>query len=246
VRKVDRAKYDEKLRQILEAAEGCFRRDGFRGASIGDICAAARMSPGHLYHYFDSKEAIIEALFELRLERAAATFVDLTLTPNKDLITAISEGLDRVLKDVRAHGSSLDLEMSAESARNPTIAKIASRADRGVRSLLSRLVRQGQERGQIDPGLDPDLVAAVVHSIFFGLNRLGAVRDPAFDVNAALDILKLLMERFLRPQAVRATKQVRRPKREEKGRKIPAARATLTPNSAQKGRSNNSESDRSH
>jgi TetR/AcrR family transcriptional regulator, repressor for uid operon len=220
MRKVDQAKYDEKRQHILEAAEGCFRRDGFRGATIGDICATARMSPGHLYHYFDSKEAIIEALFELRLEREAAIVGELTLTPDVDLITTMCGWLDRRMKDVRAHGSSLGLEMRAESARNPAVAKIASRADRGTRELLSQLLREGQERGQVDPGLDPDTVAAIVHGIIFGLNRLGAIRDPTFDVKAASDMLKLLMERFLRPQAIGTARQVRHPKREENGRKV--------------------------
>jgi TetR/AcrR family transcriptional regulator, repressor for uid operon len=206
MRKVDRAKYDEKRQHILEAAEECFRRDGFRGASIGDICTAARMSPGHLYHYFDSKEAIIEALFELRLEREAAIVGELTLIPNADLIAALCGWLDRRVKDVRAGGSSLGLEMRAESARNPTIAKIASRADRGTRELLSHFIREGQERGQVDPGLDPDSVAAVVHSIIFGLNRLGAIRDSMFDVKGASATLKLLIERFLRPQAIRTAR----------------------------------------
>src|SRR6266851_6501514 len=116
MRKVDRAKYDEKRQHILEAAERCFQRDGFRGASIGDICAAARMSPGHLYHYFDSKEAIIEAIFESRLERETAIVGE--LAPNTDLITALCGWLDRRVKDVRANGSSIGLEMRAESARN--------------------------------------------------------------------------------------------------------------------------------
>jgi TetR/AcrR family transcriptional regulator, repressor for uid operon len=206
VRRVDRAKYDQRRRQILEAAEGCFQRDGFRGASIADICAAARMSPGHLYHYFDSKEAIIAALFESRLDREEAIVGELTLTPNVDVITAICAWLDQRLKDVRGHGSSLGLEMRAESARNPAIAKITSRADRGVRQLLSRLVGEGQERGQIDPALNPDGVAAVVHSIIFGLNRLGAIRDSTFDVKVASAMLKLLIERFLKPQANRRPK----------------------------------------
>src|SRR5260370_27277026 len=178
------------------------------------------MSPGQLYHYFDSKEAIIEALFELRLEREAAIVGELTLTPNADLIAGLCGWLDRRVKDVRAHGSSIGLEMRAESARNPAIAKIASRSDRGVRELLSRLVHEGQERGQVDPELDPDIVAALLHSIIFGLNRLGSIRDRTFDVNAASDMLKLLMERFLRPQAIRAAKRVRHPEREENARKF--------------------------
>jgi TetR/AcrR family transcriptional repressor of uid operon len=220
VRRVDRAKYDEKRQLILEAAEECFRRDGFRGATIGDICAATRISPGHLYHYFDSKEAIIEALFESRLKQEAAIVDELTLTPNKDIVTTICGWLDQRVKDVRAHGSSLGLEMRAESARNPAIAKIVSLADRGVRELLSRVIRQGQERGQVDPGLDPESAAAVVHSVIFGLNRLGAIRDPPFNMKAASAMLKLLVERFLRPQANLAPKQDRHSERQENGRKI--------------------------
>jgi TetR/AcrR family transcriptional regulator, repressor for uid operon len=221
MRKVDQTKYDEKRRHILEAAEGCFQRDGFRGASIGDICAAARMSPGHLYHYFDSKEAIVEGIFEMRLPREAEIVGELGLTPNADFVTAICGWLDQRMKDVRAHGTSLGLEMRAESARNPAIAKIVSRADRRVRQFLSRLLREGQKREQVDPALDPESVAAVLHSIIFGLNRLGAVRDSTFDVKAAAATLKLLIERFLRPQEIAGVKQARHPKREENERKIP-------------------------
>jgi TetR/AcrR family transcriptional repressor of uid operon len=221
MRKVDQAKYDEKRRHILEAAEGCFQRDGFRGASIGDICAAARMSPGHLYHYFDSKEAIVEGIFEMRLQEETEIVGELGLTPNADFVTAICGWLDQRMKDVRAHGTSLGLEMRAESARNPAIAKIVSRADRRVRQFLSRLLREGQKREQVDPALDPESVAAVLHSIIFGLNRLGAVRDSTFDVKAAAATLKLLIERFLRPQEIAGVKQARHPKHEENERKIP-------------------------
>ena len=217
MRKLDLAKHDEKRRHILKAAEECFLRDGFRGASIGDICAAAQMSPGHLYHYFASKEAIIEALFELRLERSAAVVGQ--LTPDEDLVTALHGWLDRRIREIRAASSSLGLEMMAESARNPAIAKISSRADRGVRELLSRLIHDGQERGQVDPALDPDNAAVIVHCIIFGLNRLGAIRDPGFDVTSASAMLKLLLERFLKPQA--ATSR-RHPRREAK--KISTAR----------------------
>jgi TetR/AcrR family transcriptional regulator, repressor for uid operon len=224
MRKVDQAKYDEKRRRILAAAEGCFQRDGFRGASIGEICAAARMSPGHLYHYFDSKEAIVEGIFEIRLQQEEEIVSELRLTPNADFVTAICGWLNQRMKDVRAHGSSLGLEMRAESARNPAIAKIVARADRHVRQFLSGLLREGQRREQVDPALDPESVAAVVHSIIFGLNRLGAIREAGFDVKAASASLKLLVERFLRPQAIAIAKQVRRPKREENGRRYRSER----------------------
>ena len=215
MRKVDQAKYDERRQQILKAAEGCFRRDGLRGASIDAICTAAHMSPGHLYHYFDSKEAIIEAIFESHQKREAAAFAE--LKSEEDLVTAMSEWLDRRLKNTRAN-ISLSLELRAESARNPAIARIVNRADRGVRELLSRLICEGQARGQIDPGLDPEIVAAVLHSIIFGLNRLGTISDSTFDTEAASAMLNLLMERFLRPQKIQSTRRVRHTKRETDGK----------------------------
>ena len=42
----------------LAAAQRCFVRSGFHGASMQDICAEAGMSPGNLYRYFPSKEAL--------------------------------------------------------------------------------------------------------------------------------------------------------------------------------------------
>ena len=55
---------DQQTQRILEAAKTCFVRSGFQGASMQQICAEAGMSPGALYRYFSSKEAIIEAICE--------------------------------------------------------------------------------------------------------------------------------------------------------------------------------------
>lgn len=51
-----------KRRQILEGARQVFRAKGFDGASMETIAKAANVSKGTLYVYFDSKEALFEAL----------------------------------------------------------------------------------------------------------------------------------------------------------------------------------------
>ena len=52
----------DKRRQILEGARAVFLAAGFDGASMGEIARAAGVSKGTLYVYFDSKEALFEAL----------------------------------------------------------------------------------------------------------------------------------------------------------------------------------------
>jgi AcrR family transcriptional regulator len=51
-----------KRRQILDGAREVFLAEGFDGASMGSIAKAAGVSKGTLYVYFDSKEALFEAL----------------------------------------------------------------------------------------------------------------------------------------------------------------------------------------
>ncbi|GJD48377.1 HTH-type transcriptional regulator BetI [Methylobacterium crusticola] len=52
----------DKRRQILDGAREVFLASGFDGASMGAIAKAAGVSKGTLYVYFDSKEALFEAL----------------------------------------------------------------------------------------------------------------------------------------------------------------------------------------
>src|SRR5262245_5297174 len=53
-----------KRRQIIEGARAVFLAQGFDGASMGEIARQAAVSKGTLYVYFDSKEALFEAIVE--------------------------------------------------------------------------------------------------------------------------------------------------------------------------------------
>ncbi|EFG4742194.1 helix-turn-helix transcriptional regulator, partial [Escherichia coli] len=56
VRKRVPEQHEGRRQEILAAAHRCFLRHGLQGASISMICKEAAMSPGHLYHYFPSKD----------------------------------------------------------------------------------------------------------------------------------------------------------------------------------------------
>lgn len=194
MRKVDPDKYREKRQRILEAAGKCFTRKGFQGTTISDICAEAKISPGHLYHYFESKEAMVRALTEMRLENA------------EKAISKAMEGPDVFLALISAFGPVKDrhtrqamvLNMLAEAARNPAIAKILEDHSQAVKAHLSNFLRLGQSRGQIDPGLDPEMVALVLLCVADCSKSL-LLRDPKHDINKSLDVIKTMLTRFLTP-----------------------------------------------
>src|ERR1700740_2581853 len=96
MRTVDPAKHEEKRREILAAAGRFFVRSGFRGAAISAICTEAKISPGHLYHYFASKEAIVSAMAEASLAIADESFGEMAQA--SDALTALIGGMKRAEK----------------------------------------------------------------------------------------------------------------------------------------------------
>jgi len=57
---------DDRHEQIMEAALRVFAKKGFTGASNKDIAREAGITPGLIYHYFESKEALLKAIFDAR------------------------------------------------------------------------------------------------------------------------------------------------------------------------------------
>lgn len=194
MRKVDPVKHAGKRQEILEAAARCFARDGFHGATTAAICAEAGISPGHLYHYFASKEAIIAAMAEDSLERATKRLGD--IAEDSNIIATLAAEVEQTKpRHVRTKRPML-LEMMVEAGRNPAVAEILHKHSKGMRDLLTDLVRKGQDAGEVDPSLDADLVATILMGVVDS-SRILTVRDPKLDKSKAMDLLKTMIARFL-------------------------------------------------
>lgn len=220
MRKLDPIKHGEKRRQILEVAERCFLRDGFRGASISDICADAQMSPGHLYHYFKSKESIVRELTDLHLQRAASRFEEMTAKTN--VLDAFLNQVSVWRKKKGKRNPALFQEVVAEAGRNPAIAEILRRRTQALQDMLAGFLREGQQRGQIDRELDPDLTATVLLSLIDAIDSLSLNGDKQFNSGQAIDLLKTLFARILTPRSDGLSQRAKpRPRRARANRAMP-------------------------
>jgi len=194
MRKVNPEKHQEKKSGILKAAARCFARSGFRGASISDICEEAGIRSGHLYHYFDGKEAIVEAMVEAGLAQVAAEFARLENDP--DPLAPVRSELQKFVRRAAAGERAIAIEILAEAARNPKMERIVRRHTKRMRELLGGSLRRAQEAGSVDPELDPYLAAGLLISLFEAVKTL-PIRS--FKVNGAqtLELLDTLVTRFL-------------------------------------------------
>lgn len=121
--------------QILDAAEVCFLAEGFHGASMSRIAMAAKMSVGHIYQYFENKEAIIIALCERRFSGFERLLLAAEESPQSalSLVDAWISQFAWWIDPVRAP---LTLEIMSEAGRNPKIAKVVERIDRRFREIM--------------------------------------------------------------------------------------------------------------
>jgi TetR/AcrR family transcriptional repressor of uid operon len=187
--------------EILKAAQRCFVRSGFHGASMQEICTEAGMSPGNLYRYFPSKEALIAGIAERDRAEVAQQFARADL----------SRGLFPVLEGMAHHYFAererervlLCTEVMTEARRNPEIARISTSFDADVRKWLTELLHAAAERGDIPGDVNFDGVVTMLMVIADGVWWRRAL-DRDFDPEAVVPIFMDIMRHMLRgrPAAV--------------------------------------------
>ena len=181
--------------EILAAAQRCFVRNGFHGASMQDICAEAGMSPGNLYRYFPSKEALIAGIAERDRAEVGQQFASADLSQG---LFAVLEGLAHHHFAVRPKEQVLlCTEVMAESRRNPEIARISRGFDGDVRKWLGDLLHAAVARGDIPDDIDLDGVVTMLMVIADGVWWRRAL-DPDFDPKAMLPIFMDITRHMLR------------------------------------------------
>jgi AcrR family transcriptional regulator len=172
--------------EILDAAQRCFAQSGFHQASMQEICAEAGMSPGSLYRYFPSKEAIIAGISERNRADAAESFNAVNEAP--DFFTGLAGLARHHLVERTAEEVGLCAEIMAESRRSPEIARLYQDIERDIKGRIAALLQRAVDRGEIKPDLDVQNAATVLMVLGDGMSWRRAV-DPNFDPEAILPMI---------------------------------------------------------
>lgn len=151
---------EEKRRLILDAAVSTFARKGYHASRVGDIAEEAGVAYGLVYHYFASKEDVLETIFRE------------TWTELLDAIRAVEESGQPATEQVRQVAAILlrswrrqpDLVrvLVREVARSPEVQRRVDEIGE-VFAAIERIVARGQAEGDFRPDLDPRLASWILY-----------------------------------------------------------------------------------
>lgn len=169
--------------QILDAAQRYFKKQGFHKTTLRDIAQEFGMSAGHIYNYFSNKEAIIEALVELRTQE----FLDMIdtdkfadLPPEERMDKELGQVVDAYLN---LDNTSLSIAIMNEALINPKVYEIVVAAASKVRNHIVevQLLAMKEERRYAPPYEVIESRCMTIRAMLEGL-RLAHIFTPEMDV----------------------------------------------------------------
>ncbi len=175
----------DKRRQILDAAVRVFATRGYDASRVGDVAREAGVAYGLVYHYFDSKDAVLEAVFHEAWGRLLAA-IALAERSAEDAAEQLALVVKIVLRTWRDDPDLVRL-LVREVMRSPHIQDELDEIGQAF-ATLERIVRRGQEQGTFRAGLDSRLAAWMLYGALDEVLTgwvLGRRRDDAAAVAAA-------------------------------------------------------------
>jgi len=191
VPKVTEEHLEARRRQILSAALRCFARQGFHRTTMQDIFEEAELSPGAVYSYFEGKDELIAAIIGETMgfvvDSAALFSEPLPEGRLRRPGEALAEMIERYgafeLGTVEERARIFP-HLVGEQARRPDLSAAVRAGLERLREGFETLARAAQERGDLDPAVDPEDFSRLPISLMQGLLVQLGVYGSELDIDA--------------------------------------------------------------
>ena len=161
----ERRKADIRSR-LFRAALELFALRGFTATTVEDVTRAADVAKGTFFNYFPTKEHLLTAFGEMRLDilRAARSEVQLGKKPAREVLCRLLSALAAEPWETRAMARCL----LANGLGGEPVASLAAKTMAEARHILSSIVTISQRRGEIRSDWSADDIAGLFQQLFFG------------------------------------------------------------------------------
>jgi len=180
--------------ELLDCAQALFLVRGYDNASLNDVIAEAGVSKGALYHYFPSKQALLEALADRFARAALAQVRDVLDDPGVDALTRLNAFMARSRQnkiETAAEGWAL-FEVLFRPENLVLFHRINTAAVALFTPLLTRIIANGVKDGTFKT-FDPEGVADMLLQLgaaTHGIVARAIAGDSEAEWNAAIRALE--------------------------------------------------------
>jgi AcrR family transcriptional regulator len=195
--KVTEAHLEARRQQILDAAWTCFARKGYHQTTMQDICEESELSPGAIYRYFASKEAIRTAVYD-RQQKWARDVLEKARSQAgrpRDILAAIGRTmwLDYFEDPAFETMARVEIENRPEVLRDRQLLEDLRKNLAFWRTLVTQLVTEAKEAGQVRADVDPASLASLFICAYEGLRQFRLVDPDNFQPRQLFEALFTLV-----------------------------------------------------
>lgn len=155
--------YSDKQLQIMEAAEFLFAENGFHGTSVRDIADKANINLAMVSYYFGSKEKLLEAIFSYRGESIKLKLESILqqqgMSSLEKVYLLVDHYIDKIMN--RQHFHRILAREQVLNNSGPITDLILDMKRRNL-EIISRLIHEGQEKGEFRKGIDIPMMMSVM------------------------------------------------------------------------------------
>lgn len=165
-RSVKPHEYEEKRKQILDVAQQCIYRKGYAQLTIQDLLDTLQISKGAFYHYFDSKQALLDALIERLGDQAVQIFDMIMGEPDLSPIARLQRFFDATGRWKTTQKQYLFAVLRAWYADDNALVRLHGQAIMAQRITprIGALIAAGVAQGELSTPF-PDQAGAMVQAL---------------------------------------------------------------------------------
>jgi len=150
----------DRRRLLLDAAVRVFARAGYHDCRVDDIAREAGVAHGLLYHYFSSKEEVLETIFRETWSQMLGAVRDVERS-GEPAPVQLRKVAAIVLRSW-ARDPDLIRVLVREITRSPQLQREVKEIQQAF-AALERIVKRGQDEGEFRDDLDPRLASQVLY-----------------------------------------------------------------------------------
>jgi AcrR family transcriptional regulator len=184
---------EERISQIVTAAEDVFTQKGFAEARMDDIAEETGLSKGTLYNYFKSKDDLIIAILDRIFQREFRVFDEMDYS-KIGATESINIFVDTVAKDIKLMLRLMPIayEFLALAFRNKTVQKALKLYVNRYMNILVPIIENGIASGEFKE-VDPKEVAIAMGAVLEGTILIWvydkSLVDPETHIRSGMSLL---------------------------------------------------------